>query len=173
MNKYKDQLESERLIYRHFDINDANDVFEYSSDEQTVKYLTWAAHTNIEQTIDSIKSFLSGETVYAIVLKDMNKVIGCFDFRIVDEDMASFGYVLNRKYWNKGYMSETLSTFIKYLFNELDIKEIYAMHERENIASGKVMKNCGMTWTHFVKGEKVNNKVADYDHYRIKKATLK
>ncbi len=172
MSKYKDVLESDRLFFRHFNINDAQDVYEYSIDEETVKYLTWSTHKNIDQTIESINSFLSGDSVYAIVLKDIEKVIGCFDFRIVDEDVATFGYVLNRKYWNKGYMSETLSTFIKYLFNELDIKEIYAMHEKGNIASGKVMKKCGMKWTHFAKDETVNNKTADYDYYRIKKATI-
>lgn len=170
--KFKTKLESERLYFRPFSESDAESVFEYACDEETVKYLTWAVHKDIEETKHSITTFLSSEGVYAIVVKKTDKLIGCIDLRLEKNHVATFGYVLNRHYWNQGYMSEALTRLIAYLFEEMDVEEIYGIHERENVASGKVMKKSGMSWTHFVKNENILNKISDYDHYIIRKTTI-
>jgi ribosomal-protein-alanine N-acetyltransferase len=169
--KFSEKLESRRLYFRSFCEADAESVFEYACDEETVKYLTWKPHKDINETISTINNYLIGDGIYAILLKSTDKLIGCIDFSIENDNRGTFGYVLNRKYWNNGYMSETLQRFIDYLFDEMGVEEIFGLHERENVASGLVMKKCNMSWTHFVKDEEVLNKRADYDHYSIKKTT--
>ena len=166
-------LETNRLHLRPFTERDAPDVYEYASDEQTVKYLTWRAHQSVQHSQTVITTFLSSEGTYAIVLKETAKVIGCIDLRIVSETEASFGYVLNRKYWNKGYMSEALQSLVSYVFTELDIVSVKSCHEKENPASGAVMKKCGMQWTHLAKGETLFGKTTDNDHYCITKDAWK
>ncbi|MCY1152449.1 MAG: GNAT family N-acetyltransferase [Sphaerochaetaceae bacterium] len=168
---FTEKLESKRLMFRGFKESDAQDVFEYSKDKDVVKYLTWKAHKNINDTIESINSYLINPGIYAIVLKESEKVIGCIDISLIEAKKATFGYVLNKSYWNKGYMSETLSAFIRYLFDECGVEEIIGKCEKENIASANVMKKCNMRWIRRVDGEKINNKIATYDHYSIKKAT--
>jgi len=160
-------LDSERLHLRHFTELDAEDVFAYASDEQTVKYLTWPAHQNVQMSNIIITTLLSNEGTYAIVLKGTEKVIGCIDLRIVSETEASFGYVLNRSYWNNGYMSEALQIVLTYMFSELGIQTVTSCHEMENLASGAVMKKCGMHWTHLAKQETLFGKTSDNDHYCI------
>ncbi len=160
-------LDAPRLCLRHFTERDASDVYEYASDEQTVKYLTWPAHTSVDESKKIITTLLSNQGTYAIVLKETGKVIGCIDLRIVTDTEASFGYVLNRAFWNKGYMSETLETALSYMFTELGIKTITSCHETENTASGAVMKKCGMRWTHLALSETLFGKTTDNDHYRI------
>lgn len=167
--KFSENLESNNLYFRPFCESDAIDMFEYSSDLETVKYLSWSPHKTIEQSIESIVGVLNRNGVYAIVLKSNNKVIGCIDFELLDDKKATFGYVLNREYWNRGYMSETLSLFIEYIFNNLDIVEIIGLHEVDNIASGKVMQKCKMKFRFCKKNENINNRVADYNHYSIKR----
>ena len=166
---FADNLETDRLNLRPFTVHDAKDVFEYASDLQTVKYLTWPAHTTIQESKEIITHILSTKGTYAISLKDTAKVIGCIDLRIVTATEASFGYVLNRFYWNQGYMSEVLHTALSYLFEELGIEIVKSCHERENPASGNVMKKCGMKWTHLAKGETLFGKLSDNDHYQITK----
>ncbi len=163
-------LDTERLQLRHFTEHDASDVYEYASDEQTVRYLTWPAHTSIGESKRIIRDLLSNEGTYAIVLKKTEKVIGCIDLRLVSETEASFGYVLNRSFWNKGYMSEALQAALSYMFEELGMETVTSCHETENPASGAVMKRCGMRWTHLAKGETLFGKTTDNDHYRITKA---
>jgi len=160
-------LDTERLHLRHFLEHDAQDVYEYASDAQTIQYLTWAAHKSVQESKKIITNLLSNEGTYAIVLKETGKVIGCIDLRILSDTEASFGYVLNRSHWNKGYMSEVLQTALSYMFQDLGIELVKSCHETENPASGAVMKKCGMQWTHLAKQETLFGKTTDNDHYCI------
>lgn len=43
-------------------------------------------------------------------------------------------------------MTEALSAVLHYLFMEVGYHRIYAKHDVENVASGKVMKKCNMIY---------------------------
>ena len=163
----KAMIETQRLLFRHFTERDASDVYAYASDALTVKYLTWPAHKDVDESRKIIRTLLSNERTYAIVLKETDQVIGCIDLRLASETEASFGYVLNRAFWNRGYMTEALQASLSYMFEELGIESVTSCHETENPASGVVMKKCGMRWTHLAKGETLFGKTTDNDHYRI------
>ncbi|MFA6844424.1 MAG: GNAT family N-acetyltransferase [Sphaerochaetaceae bacterium] len=160
-------LQTKRLSFRPFKEEDAPDVFAYAHDPRTVKYLTWPAHKDVDESKRSIRDILSADGCFAIVNKDNERVIGCFDLRIGKGKRASFGYVLKRDYWNQGFMTETLSFFLGYIFSTTGIDEVESCHEHENQASGKVMSKCGMHWTHLEKDELVLGKKSDNDHYLI------
>ncbi|HHW11382.1 MAG TPA: GNAT family N-acetyltransferase [Firmicutes bacterium] len=73
------------------------------------KYLTWPPHADLAETEKIVREiYLNKPNVYAITLKDEPRCIGCIELRLCPEHhKASFGYVLNRNYWNRGYMTET------------------------------------------------------------------
>ena len=160
---------TERLLLRPFTENDLQDVFEYTSDEETVKYLTWPAHTNMEHTLKIIRNYYINPYIYAIELKYNKKCIGTIDFRMdFNNDKAGFGYVLNRNYWNKGYMSEALFTLMEFYFEKLDINRIEATYYVGNEASGKVMEKCGMKYEgRGLQEVKVKGVYFDVEHYAI------
>jgi len=162
-------IDTQRLHLRHFLEQDAQDVYEYASDAQTIQYLTWPAHKSVQESKKIIIHLLSNEGTYAIVLKETGKVIGCIDLRIVSYTEASFGYVLNRTYWNQGFMSEALQAVLSYMFQDLGIETVESCHETENPASGAVMKKCCMQWTHLAKQETMFGKTTDNDHYCMTK----
>ncbi|HBT16403.1 MAG TPA: N-acetyltransferase [Firmicutes bacterium] len=141
-------LESERLVIRPFFMDDVNEVFLYASDDQVTEYLTWSSHTDLAQTEKIVKEvFLGKPGVYAIELKAEQKCIGCIDLRLCPEhDKASFGYVLNRKYWNQGYMSEALQLILNLSFTKLQLNRVEATHFVGNEGSGRVMEKCGMKY---------------------------
>lgn len=141
-------IETERLILRDASVDDAEDMFEYAKLEEVTKYLSWKPHISVKDS-EKILDMLSKEakekdsyTLKAIVLKENDKMIGTIDARIFGDGLkdAEFGYCLNPKYWNKGYMSEALKAFIQALHKEHSVENVFGSFERENIASKRVMQ---------------------------------
>lgn len=163
-------LESNRLILRPFSIDDIDDVFLYASDDIVTKYLTWSAHTNISQTERVVKEFYIGNIgIFAIELKSEHKCIGCIDLRLcIEHNKASFGYVLNRKYWNNGYMTEALNLILDLSFSKLELNRIESTHYIGNEGSGRVMQKCGMKYEGIGLQEvKIKDTFYDVVHYAI------
>lgn len=141
-------IQTERLILRDASVSDADDMFEYAKLEEVTKHLSWKPHQTVkdsEKILDALSEEAKEKDSYvlkAIVLKENNKMIGTIDARIFGEGQkdAEFGYCLNPKYWNKGYMSEALKAFMEALHKECNIENIFGSFERENIASKRVMQ---------------------------------
>lgn len=165
-------LESDRIVLRPFSIEDINDVFLYASDNITTKFLTWSSHINILQTEKVVKEFYMGKVgIFAIELKSEHKCIGCIDLRLcLEHDKASFGYVLNRNYWNNGYMSEALKIILDFSFYKLGLNRVEATHYVGNEGSGRVMEKCRMNYEgKGIKEVKVKESFYDVIHYAILK----
>lgn len=141
-------IETERLILRDASVDDAEDMFEYAKLEEVTKYLSWKPHLSVKDSkkiLDALSKEAKEKDSYvfkAIVLKENDKMIGTIDARIFGDGLkdAEFGYCLNPKYWNKGYMSEALKAFIQALHKERGVENVFGSFERENIASKRVMQ---------------------------------
>lgn len=165
-------MESERLILRGFNLDDDKDVYLYASDDEVTKYLTWPPHKTLEQTQSVIKEFYTGRPgIFAIELKSEKKCIGCIDLRLINEhNKASFGYVINKEYWNRGYTSEALILILDLAFNKLELNRVESTHYVGNEGSGKVMQKCGMSYEGTGLQEVVIRKISyDVVHYAILK----
>lgn len=90
-----DILECDRITLRRFKKEDAEDIFEYASDEKVLKYLVWNGLCTVDETRQSIVNYYwSRPGIYAIGLKENCKCIGCLDIRLEPEhEKAGFGYV--------------------------------------------------------------------------------
>ena len=147
-------LETERLILRKFTENDAEAVFRnWASDSEVTKYLTWPTHTSVDNSLGFMKfcvdSYQSPDSYqWGIVLKETGELFGNISVVKVIEDLEAveLGYVIGRKYWGKGYMTEAVKAVIAFLFNEVGANRISARHDTNNIASGKVMQKAGMKY---------------------------
>lgn len=144
-------LDTERLLLRSFKIGDALDMYEgWASDPEVTKYLTWDIHKNKEETRDILMKWITEyekpERInFAIVLKDNNKLIGGIDVVGYEGGVQGtpiIGYVLSRKYWNNGYMTEACKKVLSYLFKK-GYKEVRIDALVDNIASNKVILKCG------------------------------
>lgn len=152
-------IQTERLLLRDASASDAEDMFEYAKLEEVTKHLSWKPHQTVkdsEKILDALSEEAKEKDSYvlkAIVLKENNKMIGTIDARIFGEGQkdAEFGYCLNPKYWNKGYMSEALKAFMEALHKECSIENIFGSFERENIASKRVMQKNEMYYYETVK----------------------
>lgn len=147
-------IETERLLLRQFKIEDAEQIFDnWAKDPENVKYLSWQAHRTIEDTykiLDKwIKEYKNKNSYrWCISLKDNNEAIGSIDVIEIIEirSTCEIGYVISKKYWNKGIITETLKAVMNYLFNTVGFNRIQLRHMTENPASGRVMVKCGMKY---------------------------
>ncbi|MBR6633674.1 MAG: GNAT family N-acetyltransferase [Clostridia bacterium] len=159
-------LETERLVLRRLTKKDARDVYEYSSDPNVPKYLTWSVHESYAYTKKYLRflvsKYKSGEYLdWGIVLKSSGKLIGTCGFTSIDTSHAKgeIGYVLNPSYWNCGYATEAVERVLEYAFNELELNRVEARVMEGNTASVSILNKCNMThegtFTQelFVKGE--------------------
>lgn len=65
-------------------------------------------------------------------------------------------------------MTEVMKRVIDFFFNEVGFNRIQAYHAAQNLASGKVMLKCGMTYEGTMRqGCKCNNGIFDKVNYGI------
>ncbi|MCX6174866.1 MAG: GNAT family protein [Ignavibacteriales bacterium] len=147
------KIETERLILRKITVDDVNDIFEYASIPDVTTFVLWDTHKTKQDSIDFVKiadeQFNNNiSLIWGIVIKSENKLIGTIDLRNWNtiHNCGEIGYVISKKYWNKGYVSEAIKVVIKFGFEVLHLNRIEAHCEEENIGSWKVMEKCGMKY---------------------------
>ena len=143
-------LETDRLILRIWELKDLDDFFEYASVEGVGEKAGWEHHKSKDKSLEILKMFIEEKKVFAIVLKENQKVIGSIGIEELSEELdkdldnllgRELGYVLNKDYWNKGIMKEAISKVVDYCFNTLKLNFLMASYFNHNIASKKVLEN--------------------------------
>ena len=166
MNKAGTQrIETERLILRRFTLKDAVYMYyNWASDPEVTKYLTWPAHTSLKVTRDLLEEWVpryadGGYFNWVIEYKETGKPIGNISVVKLNEntEAADIGYCMGRAYWGKGLMPEALMAVVEYLFDVVGLNRIAACHDVNNPNSGKVMKKAGMRWEGILRAAGKNN----------------
>jgi [ribosomal protein S5]-alanine N-acetyltransferase len=146
-------LETNRLLLRKITIGDAPDIFEYASDPEVPTYMPWEPHRSIQETYDYLERVMEryrqrNPGPWAIVHRRDAKMIGTCSFGSWEREhhWAEIGYVLNRRYWGQGYMSEAVRAIVDFGFRELGLNRIQARCDVLNIGSARVMEKVGMSF---------------------------
>ena len=173
------RLETDRLILRKFVIEDAEAMYKnWASDEEVTKYMTWAAHLNVDVSrsviMDWVDSYSDENYLWAIVPKDNgDEPIGSIAVVDMKEEvsMAHIGYCIGKAWWHKGFMSEALKAVMDFLFDVVDVQRIESRHDPRNPNSGKVMKKCGMKYEGTLRcSDKNNQGICDACYYGLLKS---
>ncbi|MBO5414640.1 MAG: GNAT family N-acetyltransferase [Bacilli bacterium] len=148
------KLETDRLILRRLELNDAEKMFNnWCNDEDVTRYLPWEPHGKIEVTKELLDMWVNdynNEHTYRwiVILKDNNEPIGTID--VVKKDISNkvfeLGHCYSKVSWGKGYATEAFKKVISFLFDEVGVEVIMAKHYENNLASGKVMLKSGMIY---------------------------
>lgn len=139
-------LETERLLLRPVTLADAEDMYDYASDEETTRFV-FETHASLEDTRENLATyFLSNPLgLYGICLKENQRLIGTIDLRVDEPNCkAEMGYTLNKAYWGQGYTTEAGEKLIWLAFEKLALNRVTAIHNSQNPASGRVMEKLGM-----------------------------
>ena len=133
------KLETERLVLKSINENQAEDILKIRSNAEINKFLKRIPpQTNYEAlsfilTIN--KRVENKETIFwGISLKNQPELIGTICLWNFSEDRktAEVGYELLPNYHRKGIMSEALKAVLNFGFNELYLNEILAFTNKFN-----------------------------------------
>ncbi len=145
-------LETERLTLREFQEEDCQAVQEYAADPEVVRYMPWGPNT-AQDTLVFIRKAIAGRNDFPrlsfdLVLIDRldTRLIGACGIyvRNTGNKEGEIGYVLNRCFWNQGYVSEAAHRLVAFGFEELKLHRIYATCDPSNTGSYRVMEKIGM-----------------------------
>jgi ribosomal-protein-alanine N-acetyltransferase len=146
-------LETESLIIRKLTKEDAPAIFHYASDPEITKYVLFPTHQTIEDTWTflgpTLEKYEKKEVApWGLAFKENNQLIGTCDFVWWDtvHHKAEIGYILAKKYWNKGIMSEAVKRLVQFGFEEMGLNRIEAKCNENNIGSSRVMEKAGMKY---------------------------
>ncbi len=147
--KYFPVIETSRLDLIEIEQVHLPDIFELLSDDNVTEYYninTLIIEFEAQNFIDWFQLRFKDKlgVRWGIALKGEKKIIGTIGFNnFKKEHRANIGYDLQYKYWNKGYMTESLNAVIEFGFNVLKVNRIEAEVMPGNIGSERVLEKLG------------------------------
>ena len=133
--------ESERLILRRYMKEDIQDLFEYLSDIETVKYEPYKP-LSLDEAKENLEWRISTDEMIAVELKNLHKMIGNVYLGKRDFEALEIGYVFNRNFWKNGYAAESCKALIQQAFSN-GVHRIYAECDPDNKNSWKLLEALG------------------------------
>lgn len=151
-------LETDRLIMRPFEMEDADELFLLDSNPEVMKYLGKKLHSKVEESksiIQMIQKQYSdlGIGRYAVIEKESSRLIGWSGLKLVEETTNGYnsfydlGYRYLPEFWGKGYATEAAKAWLTHGFNDMGIDVIYANIFHLNKASDAVLRKVGFVKT--------------------------
>lgn len=139
-----------RLLLRRPRPDDAEAIFAaYASDGEVTRFLTWRPHRDVDET----RAFLAvcdddwrGGRVFPYLICDSSNgdaALGMIDVRI-DGHRASYGYVLARSAWGRGFTPEALRCLVDWSLAQPRIERAWAFCDIDNRPSARVMEKAGL-----------------------------
>lgn len=145
-------LRSPRLLIRDVTVADAPAVQRYAGDPEVVKWMEWGPNTPAVT-----RAFLRGlvrtqrarpRTAYelAIILRAGRELVGGIGLRVGNPKhrSADMGYVLARRWWGRGIMTEAARAMLAFGFRRLKLHRIWATCDVRNRGSARVLEKIGM-----------------------------
>ncbi|PYM44257.1 MAG: GNAT family N-acetyltransferase [Candidatus Rokuibacteriota bacterium] len=143
-------LETPRLRLRLPVADDAAAIFDaYTQDIEVARYTSWSPHRSMDETRKFLDQHCEAGwkagTVFSwlITLAEGGHAAGMIDFRLA-ACRAEVGYVLARRYWGHGLMTEAARVVVDWVISQPEIHRAWATVDLENPASQRVLEKVGM-----------------------------
>src|SRR5690606_30215380 len=143
-------LETERLILRRINSDDAKEILEIRSDDRVMKFIGRPKLNTIDEAKDLIEkielSLLQQEGIsWCITKKQNHTLIGTIGFwRLLKEHYrAEIGYLLHPDFHGQGIMHEAFKPVLEYGFNKMHLHSVEANVYPANVSSKKVLEKNG------------------------------
>jgi len=142
-------LETERLILRAWHENDADDFFAYAKHPEVGLNGGWPPHTTRDESLEVIRYFIKENDIWAIVLKENNRVIGSVglhkDSKRPNISVKELGFVVSADYWGMGIATEASKRVIAHAFEDMGLDLVSTYHKSFNARAKRVVEKCGFT----------------------------
>lgn len=151
-------IETERLILRSMTLDDVDDLLEYQSHPEIVRYIPWPERTR-EQVVEAAeKLFATGKfdlktdgdflvLVWEIRTGDFKgKVIGQSNLGLksLRDGCADIGWVTHQDFQRQGFAYEATHALMEHAFKNFPIRRLIADIDTRNPESGAMASKLGM-----------------------------
>jgi len=149
-------VESERLLFRKFTVDDLPALIEQRSDPDVNKFLGGSKLQNPEALAKRIRFYIScyeshGFGMCGMIWKPTGEMIGSAGLQPLDgTEEIEVGYSMIKEYWGRGIGTEAARVWMNHGFREHNLERIVAVAHTENRASRHIMEKLGM---HYEKTE--------------------
>ena len=143
------KLQSERIYITHFTSNMAESVHLNSLDANNRRFVSdevFETTADAEKVITSLISFYDKDgkpKVYPILLNN-GQQIGHVQAAPIRNGWE-IGYHIGESFTGHGYATEAVKLFLPFIFEKLNISQIFGICHADNAASCRVMEKCGFT----------------------------
>lgn len=145
-------IETERLKFRKFTLDDLPALIEMRSDPEVSKYLGGTRLQNPEALAKRIRFYIScydshGFGSCVMLWKETGEMIGSAGLQpLEDSGEIEVGYNMMKKFWGMGIGTEAARGWLDYGFDVVGLDRIVAVALPENWASIHIMEKLGMTY---------------------------
>jgi RimJ/RimL family protein N-acetyltransferase len=151
MHQQDSILETGRLYLRQIVPKDAETVYMLNLDQEVIRYTGDRPFTDIDTAgkflvnYDHYKKYGFGR--WAVINKQDNVFLGWCGLKYsANTNDHDIGFRFFRKYWNKGYATESANACIEYGFGKLGLPFIVGRALKANVASIRVLEKIGLTY---------------------------
>ena len=143
-----DSFETFRVGLRPVAVEDAEAIFgTYAQDEEVARYLIWRPHRSLSETKAYVARCISTpqevERTYVLVGREDNLVRGAFALRQRAPHRLDCGYVLARRWWRQGFMTEVLTEITGWALRQRSVYRIGAVCDADNVGSARLLEKAG------------------------------
>ncbi|MRG85843.1 GNAT family N-acetyltransferase [Salinibacillus xinjiangensis] len=141
-------LETKHYVLRGLAVGDAQAIYPFLTDPETMKYITPHPIQSVAEVEDYVENCLSKyreqkEIPWVIESKEEKQTVGIFRFHKVNlwHQKAEMGVVIHPQFQGKGVMNELLATLLPFGFNDLGLNRVVGDIFADNKASEKLLLN--------------------------------
>jgi len=152
VTKKAEEMRTERLLLRPLEMNDSGAYLDIFSDTMTLLYWSNEPISSIEEAESLIRQDIEWSAsdnciCLGVALADSNLIIGKVTlFQLSEQNRrAEIGYLLDRRHWGRGYMSEAMARVLAYAFNTLNLHRIEADTDPDNTPSLALLDRFGFS----------------------------
>lgn len=144
-------IETPRFYMRRFELDDAKAMYELNLDPDVIRYTGDKAFNSVEEAYSFLQNYNPYDTEgfgrWVCVLKDTGEITGWCGLRMQpDIGLVDLGYRFYKRYWGKGFATETSLASLEHGFKYHNLPVIIARAMNDNLASIRVMQKCGMEY---------------------------
>lgn len=122
------------------------------TDPDILRYISGGKPYTTEEIFSIFSFFLkqyeaNGFGPWAVASREDQAVIGLAGFKTVPHlENPDLGFSFLKPYWGKGYATETGQALVKFGFEKNRFAKIGAVVNRDNAATQRVLKKCGLSY---------------------------
>ena len=145
------EIKTERLTLRPISMEYLHSTHAYASDLENTRLMMFLPYESLAETESVVRRSVELWGMARphhrefVILRDGEHIGGITLYFLDDPAEGELGWILHKKYWGRGYVTEAAKAMLEYAKNSCGIRRVIACCDSENLPSRRVMEKLGMT----------------------------